>query len=351
MSTLDLALVGNGAIGCLVDAEAGVVWGCFPRFDGDPAFCSLLRGPASAAADTGIFVVDVVDHARSEQSYLENTPVLVTRRYDNAGGCVEITDFAPRFQQYGRLFCPMTMVRRIRRVSGHPRITVRLRPAHAYGRERARVTTGSNHIRFDGREVVLRVTTDASITAILEERTFYLDDTVTMLLGTDETVHGAVAEVGRRFLEETTVYWRDWVRNLAIPFEWQDAVIRAAITLQLNVYEDTGAVIAAMTTSIPESPDSGRNWDYRYCWLRDAYFVVNALNRLGATRTMERIWRTSSTSWRARSTARCSRCTGSAACPSSMSASSIRSMAIARWDRCASAISRTSRCSTTSTAR
>jgi GH15 family glucan-1,4-alpha-glucosidase len=78
------------------------------------------------------------------------------------------------------------------------------------------------------------------------------------------------------------------VRHLAIPYEWQGAVIRAAITLQLNAFEDTGAIVAAMTTSIPEAPNSGRTWDYRYCWLRDAYFVVDALNRLGATRTMER---------------------------------------------------------------
>jgi GH15 family glucan-1,4-alpha-glucosidase len=89
-------------------------------------------------------------------------------------------------------------------------------------------------------------------------------------------------------LEETVDYWRTWVRALAIPFEWQDAVIRAAIALKLNVFEDTGAIIAAATTSIPEAPGTGRNWDYRYCWIRDAYFVVNALNRLGATRIMER---------------------------------------------------------------
>ena len=81
------------------------------------------------------------------------------------------------------------------------------------------------------------------------------------------------------------------MRTLAIPFEWQDAVIRAAITLKLNAFDDTGAIIAAMTTSIPEAPNSGRNWDYRYCWLRDGYFVVDALNRLGATRTMERYLR------------------------------------------------------------
>src|SRR5205807_5895803 len=125
-------------------------------------------------------------------------------------------------------------------------------------------------------------------TAIVEENSFFLEDTVTLLLGPDETVQGAVADVGGHFLEDTAAYWREWVRSLAIPFEWQDAVIRAAITLKLNVFEDTGAIIAAVTTSIPEAPGSGRNWDYRYCWLRDAYFVINALNRLSDTQTMER---------------------------------------------------------------
>ena len=74
---------------------------------------------------------------------------------------------------------------------------------------------------------------------------------------------------------------------MSIPFEWQSAVIRAAITLKLCTFEDTGAVVAALTTSVPEAAGSGRNWDYRFCWLRDSYFVVHALNRLGATKTME----------------------------------------------------------------
>jgi GH15 family glucan-1,4-alpha-glucosidase len=150
------------------------------------------------------------------------------------------------------------------------------------------LTVGSGHIRYVMPEMTLRLTTDASLTAILEERPFFLNDDVTLVLGPDETVSTTVAELGRRFIEETVAYWRDWVRRLAIPFEWQGAVIRAAITLQLNAYADTGAIIAAMTSSIPESAQSSRNWDYRYCWLRDGYFVVDALNRLGATETMER---------------------------------------------------------------
>ena len=287
MSSLDLALVGNGTIGVLVNPLSEVVWGCFPRFDGDPSFCSLLR-ERTRDSDFGFFVVELGDVARAEQEYLVNTPVLVTRLYDRAGAGVEITDFAPRFHQYGRLFSPMMLVRQIRRIAGNPRIRVRLRPAQRYGRVPAETTCGSNHIRYAGADLVLRLTTDASITALMEENPFYLEDAVTLLLGPDETVQGVVADVGRRFLEETTAYWRDWVRSLGIPFEWQDAVIRSAITLQLNVFEDTGAIVAAMTTSIPEAPGSGRNWDYRHCWLRDAYFVVNALNRLGATRTMER---------------------------------------------------------------
>ncbi len=284
MNTLDLALIGNCTVGALVDAQARIVWGCFPRFDGDPVFCSLLRN----ADDYGFSAVELADCERTEQNYLENTAILLTRFYDCHGGAIEVTDFAPRFGQYGRMFRPMMLVRRIRRLSGSPRLTLRVGPACNEGAARPEVTWGSNHIRYVAQGLTLRLTTDASLTAILQETTFFLEDTVTLLLGPDESVHEAANEVGRRFLMETTQYWSEWVRFLGIPFEWQEAVIRAAITLKLNAYDDTGAIVAAMTTSIPEAAGSERNWDYRYCWVRDGYFVVNALNRLGATRTMER---------------------------------------------------------------
>ncbi|MFA6313503.1 MAG: glycoside hydrolase family 15 protein [Sterolibacterium sp.] len=284
MHDLDLALIGNCTVGALVDARANITWGCFPRFDGDPVFCALLRD----SDDFGFFAVELADCERHEQRYLENTAILVTRLYDCHGGAVEVTDFAPRFGQYGRLFRPMMLVRRVKRLAGSPRLTVRLRPACDDGAGRPAVTMGSNHIRYVSDSLTLRLTTDVSRTAIQQEIPFFLEDSVTLLLGADETVHEAVDEVGRRFFEETVQYWREWVRFLSIPYEWQEAVIRAAITLKLNAYDDTGAVIAAMTTSIPEAAGSERNWDYRYCWLRDGYFVVNALNRLGATRTMER---------------------------------------------------------------
>ncbi|CAG1009322.1 Trehalase [Burkholderiales bacterium] len=287
MRSLDLALIGNCSIGALIDGRAEIVWACFPRFDGDATFCSLLRGD-DVQNDFGYMAIDLIDFSHAEQEYLTNTAILQTRLYDAQGGAVEITDFAPRFRQYGRMFAPMTLVRQLRRLSGSPRISLRVRPAIDYGKSRPAITWGSNHIRYVAPELTLRLTTNASVTAIVEETAFFLEDTATLLLGPDETLQGGVGETGRRFAEETAAYWREWVRYLSIPFEWQDAVIRAAITLKLNAYDDTGAIVAAMTTSIPEAPNSGRNWDYRYCWLRDGYFVVNALNRLGTTRTMER---------------------------------------------------------------
>ncbi len=286
MRNLDLALIGNGRIGALLDADASIVWGCFPRFDGDAKFCALLDVASGDKAE-GLWSIELVEGLRTEQQYVANTAVLITRLHDRDGGIVELTDCVPRFYQHGRLFQPMTIVRSLRRIAGNPRVVVRLRPSEGYGRRRPERTVGSNHVRYVGPDLTLRLTTDASLTAIIEERPFFLEDTVSMLLGADETVTGNVPEVSRYFIEETLAYWRGWVRRLAIPFEWQGAVIRAAITLQLNTFDDTGAIVAALTTSIPEAPDSGRNWDYRYCWLRDSYFVVNALNRLGATETME----------------------------------------------------------------
>lgn len=287
MNSLDLALIGNCTVGALIDSRASIVWACLPRFDGDAAFCSLLN-PKSGNPQAGRCAIEVVDFQREEQHYAENTAILITRLYDEHGGCVEVTDFAPRFHQFGRTFRPVMFIRRIKRLSGSPRIALHVCPLGDYGAEPPVVTWGSNHVRYVTPSLVLRLTTTASITAILETSTFFLDDEITLIFGTDESIHEALNELGHRFQDETTHYWHEWVRSLGIPFEWQEETIRAAITLKLNAYDDTGAIIAAMTTSIPEAAHSIRNWDYRFCWLRDSYFVVNTLNRLGATHTMER---------------------------------------------------------------
>ncbi len=289
MSHLDLALIGNSRTSALVDKTARIAWWCYPHFDSNPLCCSLLRSDENnAAADAFGFIDMLFDGSHTvRQFYQRNSAILQTRLQDGEGNVIDVTDFAPRFYLHGRMFAPAMVVRVIRRVAGRPRIGVRIRPALNYGQARAASRTGAHHVTYYGGSQSMRVTTDASVTALTEERLFFLHDSVTFLMGPDETVDGAPRELGRSFYESTASYWHRWVRNLAIPFEWQDVVIRSAITLKLNAFDDTGAIIAACTTSIPESPNSGRNWDYRYCWLRDAYFVVNALNQLGVTATMQ----------------------------------------------------------------
>ncbi len=283
--TLNLSMIGNGTVAALLDDRARYMWACIPDFEGDPIFCRLLRNGDAEAA--GFFNVELQGFARSEQSYVANTACVITTLYDEDGNALEITDFAPRFKHFGRSFRPTMFVRMMRPVAGRPRIRVRLQPAKDWGASAVETTRGTNHIRYMTNDQIMRCTTDVAVSHILGETAFLLDRPMSMVLGPDESLSHGVAEVTREFFEKTVDYWLEWCRYLSLPFEWQDQVIRAAITLKMCNYEETGAIVAAMTTSIPESHGSERNWDYRYCWLRDGYFVVSALNRLGATRTME----------------------------------------------------------------
>jgi GH15 family glucan-1,4-alpha-glucosidase len=287
LSDLNLGVIGNCQISALIDDEATIVWSCLPQFDSDPTFCRLIRS-ADDTDHPGHFKIEILDFSRSEQEYLTNTAILVTTLYDSNGGAVRITDFAPRYEYVGRTFTPMMILRRIEPLSGAPRIRIRLEPARDYGAEPCDFTHGSNHIRYRCSDVNCRLTTNASLTHIIDQNAFVLDRELHLVLGPDETIPEACSDTFYKHFRATRKYWQVFSRNLSIPFEWQDAVIRAAITLKLCTFEDTGAVVAALTTSIPEAADSGRNWDYRFCWLRDSYFVVQALNQLGATTTMER---------------------------------------------------------------
>ncbi len=285
-SDLNLAVIGNCAWSGLLDRRGSLVWACFPRADGDPIFPALLDGGPGRDGD-GTFTIELEDLVQSEQSYEQNTAIVTTTLRDRSGNALQIRDFAPRFVNYDRMFRPTTMIRRVMPLQGDPRIRIIIRPRCGYGGERPQRTRGSNHIRFVMPDFALRLTTDAPVSYVYEGIPFVLEREINMILGPDESLTGPVGAVARDFTERTHDYWSEWSRTLSIPFEWQEAVIRAAITLKLCSFEETGAIVAALTTSIPEAPDSGRNWDYRFCWLRDSYFVIQALNRLGATKTME----------------------------------------------------------------
>ena len=287
MSNLSLWPIGNCQVSALIDDAGGFVWGCAPRVDGDPLFCSLLEPKGESAVPRGEWRIALENQVSVEQRYLRNTPILVTRLTDADGGVAEIFDFCPRYQHSGRTYRPVAFARIVRPVAGSPRVRVALNPATNWGVKDAERTSGSNHIRYLLKPQPLRLTTDAPVGHVLESRFFRLEKPLHFFLGPDEPFSGNVGHTLAAMLHQTADDWRDWVRGLAIPLEWQSVVIRAAITLKLCQHEETGAIVAALTTSIPEAANSGRNWDYRYCWIRDAYYTVQALNRLGALDVLE----------------------------------------------------------------
>ncbi len=280
MTDLSLGLIGNCSIGALVDRKGDIVWACLPRFDGDPVLNALLGGD-------GVVSVGLENLQETEQHYVGNSAVLRTVLRDAKGNALEIVDTVPRFPSRGRMFRPQSIVRRITPIEGIPRITLTVRPRFKFNEDAPTITHASNNIRYVHESLSIRLTTDAPITYLLDETPFQLDRSLHLILGPDETLAGGIEDTAAAFERDTLQYWHDWCRRLALPLEWQQPSVRAAIALKLCVFEETGAIIAAMTTSIPEAANSGRNWDYRFCWLRDSFFVVRALNSLSAVGTME----------------------------------------------------------------
>jgi GH15 family glucan-1,4-alpha-glucosidase len=289
MSNLDLAVIGNSSVAALIDKHARIIFASMPRLDSDPVFCSLLRGGEVAGMNPadGALSVELRDFASSEQTYLENTAVLRTVLGDKDGGSVEIVDFAPRYDLHGRTHRPPMLARRITPISGRPMVRILARPMGDYGASTCHPVRGSHHIVYSSERQRHRMTTSIPVSYVMEERYFRLDQQHWILWAPDEPIETDFEDLCRRYFEMTTANWRLWVRGLFVPFEWQEPVIRAAITLKLCMFEETGAIAAALTTSIPEAPNTIRNWDYRFCWLRDSVFVIRALNRLGVTRSME----------------------------------------------------------------
>lgn len=286
-SSLDLAIIGNCACSALIDKAGAIVWGCMPGLDGDPVFCALVNDYKGGDDEWGFWDFQIEDFERAEQVYIDNTAVLQTTLYDRHGNAVRITDCAPRYAHYGRFFRDPAICRIVEPLHGTPRVRMRMRPRFDYGATAPIKTRGGNHIRYVSAGMALRLTTDAPVRYVHDEVPFRIDQKYTFVFGIDEPIPHNVDATGRKYLENTLRYWRDFSRSLALPYEWQEALIRSAITLKMCTFEDTGAIVAALTTSIPEAPGSQRNWDYRYCWLRDSLFVVNAMNRLNTTRAME----------------------------------------------------------------
>jgi GH15 family glucan-1,4-alpha-glucosidase len=270
----DLGLIGNCQFSALVERTGSIVWCCLPQFDSEPVFSTLLD-----EAGGGRFLIGPADGEHGVQRYLGNTNVLETV-FTSATGSFRVLDFAPRFLQFHRVFRPTHLVRIVEPIEGTPRVRVVCEPRMGWSKAPPTELRGSNHIRYEGLASPLRLTTDLPV-SYLGERPFTLTERRNFVLTWGAPVEEPLVPLCDRYLNETLRYWQRWVKHCNIPPYFQQEVIRSALALKLHCFEDTGAIIAAMTTSVPEAPASGRTWDYRYCWLRDAYYALEAFRLLG----------------------------------------------------------------------
>lgn len=271
----NVGIIGNCQFAALVHRSGAVIWCCLPRFDAEPVFAALLDQEQGGRFSVGPPGAE----ALGTQRYLANTNVLETT-FATPEGKFRVIDFAPRFMRHGTWFRPTQLVRIIEPIEGTPRVQVTCQPRLGWSKGVPTTYAGSGFVEFQGFGAGFRLTTDVP-TAYIDGQPFTLTERKQMVLSWGAPVAEPLPGLCEHYLQETVRYWRRWVKHCNIPSAYQAEVIRSALVLKLHCYEDTGAIVAAMTTSIPESPGSGRTWDYRYCWLRDAYYVLGALRLLG----------------------------------------------------------------------
>lgn len=272
---LKLGLIGNCQYNALIAPTGHVEWLCWPRLDSSFVFGGLLDREKG-----GTFAVSPAEGGNGTQSYIENTNVLVTH-FVTPSGSFEVIDFAPRFLQYERFFKPKMLVRIVRPVTGNPVIQVKCAPRYDYGAVALEGDDRSNHVHFSGAPQPIRLFCNGSQQMIMEGRPYVLTETQYLVLSWGAKLDMGLRDHCESQLEKTVAYWQRWVKHCHLPTQHQRPVIRSALALKLHQFEDTGAIIAATTTSIPEAAGTTRNWDYRFCWLRDTFFTLQALNRLG----------------------------------------------------------------------
>lgn len=274
--TYNTGVIGNCAYIAHVENNTNINWMCWPRFDDSFVFGSLLDDEKGGSFS----LLPPTETYQTKQYYIENTNILCTE-ISYSEGAYRVTDFAPRFYQYERYYKPLMLVRKIERLSGNPQVKATCKPMASYGEKRLQRIQGSNHLKFFGLEDELRLNTNISFSYLLEYQPFVLNETKYLVLTYGTPLEAPLESTAEDFLSKTINYWRTWVKRTSIGNFCQAQVIRSALVLKIHQYEDTGAIIASSTTSLPESPGAGRNWDYRYCWLRDTYYTLNAFNSLG----------------------------------------------------------------------
>jgi GH15 family glucan-1,4-alpha-glucosidase len=279
-------LIGNCTSAALVSRDASIDWLCLPFFDSPSVFARLLdryRG--------GFFQIEGVDTVEINQRYIEDTAILKTI-FDTAHGSFEINDYMPRFVLGQKTYyCPSEVHRALRVLSGSPRIRVRLYPMPNYALGGVTYEMRDDYAKMistQGSYMSFYLYSNLDMTKLVQGEEMTLPPYAYTVLSYHEKLENFSTEKIYHQFEKTKAFWLDYVDQIRYPTRYREHVIRSAITLKMLSYQRTGAIVAAPTTSLPEIIGGERNWDYRYCWIRDGGMTIDLYSRIGDAETSER---------------------------------------------------------------
>jgi len=280
MNNLDYGVVGNGRSAALISKEGSIDWFCFPDFDSPSIFAKILD------KDKGGCLSIIVDSSyQISQKYTEHTNILSTT-FDSENGTFEVLDFMPRYKigEFSRHYLPPELYRLIRLIKGSPRCKINYNPGLNYSKEKSTHKVGPTYIKTisdkNSRDTIYFYSGLDLIKILNQEELTISTDTFLLVSYNQKLIPIDQSRVELEF-QRTRVYWMDWSNRSKKYTHFNDYIERSILVLKLMSYQRTGAVLAALTTSIPETIGEARNWDYRFCWLRDASMSIKTLLTVG----------------------------------------------------------------------
>lgn len=279
MKNYNYGIIGNCSSAALITEDASIIWLCLPYFDSPSVFCQLLDKEKG-----GFFKFIPSNLVSVKQNYIVNTAILKTT-FETKDGIFEVNDYMPRFAtRDGQYYYPGEVHRKIRVLSGKPKMRVELDARPNYALSDAHYEIKKEYIKIKskkGHYNSFYLYSDIDFQDILDGNEVGLEEHMFFVLSFNEKLEKV--NNNRLYIEyeKTKAYWLDWGQRTKYDGRYQGMVLRSAITLKLLMFQRTGAVVAAATTSLPEIIGRDRNWDYRFCWVRDAAMIIDLYVRIG----------------------------------------------------------------------
>jgi GH15 family glucan-1,4-alpha-glucosidase len=279
MENLNYGVIGNCRTAALVSDEGSIEWMCLPKFDSASVFSKILdkeKGGEFGIIPSGAY--------ETEQAYIPRTNLLVTR-FTNGKDTFEIIDFMPRYKEGEQeYYAPPDVIRYLRHISGNPKIRIHYKPAMVYAQNKTRSEIRTDYIKSfssQGEYDSMYLYTSLDKEDVLNGNQISLEKDEFFLLSYHQKLQKQDIKRAHLKMERTKVYWLNWAERTNEFPEYQDEILRSALVLKLLSYNPSGAILAALTTSLPETIGEERNWDYRFCWIRDASMTIKVLSSLG----------------------------------------------------------------------